>query len=59
MQFLPQREDRSYYVRPSLRYEFRDNLSAEVFYSFRTNDSSIDTLDFDDSQVGALLRYQF
>ena len=55
----PQRDDQSFFIRPSLRYEFRENLSAEVFYSYRTNDSSIDGFDFDDSQVGASLRYQF
>lgn len=53
------RSDKSFFVRPALRYQLRDELSGEVFYAFREGDSSIDLLDFENNQIGASMRYKF
>ncbi len=53
------REDKAWFVRPALRYQLREDLSAEVFYVFNENDSTLDPLDFERNQFGASVRYDF
>jgi hypothetical protein len=53
------RSDQSFYLRPALRYRLRGDLTAEVFYAFRDDDSSIDLLDFESNQIGASVHYEF
>ena len=53
------RSDESVFVRPALRYGLKDELSAEIFYAFRDNDSSVDLLDFENNQFGASVHYEF
>ncbi len=54
-----ERADESWFVRPGIRYQFRENLSAEIYYAYRENASSIDLFDFKKNQIGASMRYDF
>ena len=53
------RVDELYFVRPTARYEFRDNLSGSFFYTFRDNDSTEAPLSFRNNQAGIELGYEF
>ena len=53
------RVDELYFVRPSARYEFRENLSGSIFYTFRDNDSSESAQSFKNNQAGIELGYEF
>jgi hypothetical protein len=53
------REDEYFFVRPSLRYEFREGRRAEVYYSLREDDSTLDTFDFTANQAGLALGIEF
>ena len=53
------RIDELYFVRPSARYEFRENLSGRIFYTFRDNSSTEDSQTFTNNQAGIELGYEF
>ena len=53
------RADKSWFLRPALRYQLRENLSAELYYVYRNNDSTVDLFSFKKNQVGASVRYDF
>lgn len=53
------REDEYFFVRPSLRYEFREGRRAEVYYSFREDDSTNDRFDFEANQAGLAIGFDF
>ena len=46
------RSDDYYYAKPSLKYEFNTRRRAEVFYSFREDDSSLEDFSFTANQWG-------
>jgi outer membrane receptor for ferric coprogen and ferric-rhodotorulic acid len=45
------RDDDRFYLKPALRYQFRDWLMTELAYSFETRDSTVDILDYDTNTV--------
>ncbi len=53
------REDDYYFVRPSLKYEFAARRRAEVFYSFREDDSSLEDFSFTANQWGLSFGLEF
>jgi hypothetical protein len=53
------RSDKSWFLRPGLRYQLREDLSAELYYVYRNNDSTIDLFSFKKNQIGASVRYEF
>ena len=46
------RSDDYFFAKPSLRYEFAARRRAEIFYSFRADDSSVDDFSFTANQWG-------
>jgi hypothetical protein len=53
------RSDDYVFLRPSLKYEFNDNRRAEVYYSLRDDDSSLDAFDFTSNQLGLAIGFDF
>jgi hypothetical protein len=53
------REDEYFFVRPSLRYEFREGRRAEIYYSFREDDSTLSNFDFTANQAGLAIAFDF
>ncbi len=53
------RTDKYFYVRPAVGYEFKENLSAELYYRHNTNSSSEEQFGYDQNQVGASLNYKY
>ena len=45
------RDDDRYYIKPALRYQFRDWMMTELAYSFDKRESTIDILDYDTNTV--------
>lgn len=53
------REDDYFYVRPSLKYEFRAGRRAEIYYSYREDDSNLSNFDFAANQAGLSVGFDF
>lgn len=45
------RDDDRYYIKPALRYQFREWMMTELAYSFDKRDSTVDILDYDTNTV--------
>ena len=45
------RDDDRYYIKPALRYQFRDWMMTELAYSFDKRASTVDILDYDTNTV--------
>ena len=53
------RKDDYYSVRPELDYQFKDWLSAGVWYNFTTRRSKLDYAEYDRNRAGAFIRAMF
>jgi hypothetical protein len=53
------RKDNYFYVRPAVGYEFKEGLSAELYYRHSTNDSSQQEFGYEANQVGASMNLQY
>ena len=53
------REDEYFFIRPSLRYEFKEGRRAEIYYSLRADNSSISIFDFEANQTGFAFAFDF
>ena len=53
------REDEYFFIRPSLRYEFKEGRRAEIYYSLREDHSTVSTFDFEANQTGLTLAFDF
>jgi hypothetical protein len=53
------REDEYVFIRPSLRYEFREGRRAEIYYSYREDDSTVSNFDFEANQAGLAIGFDF
>ncbi len=53
------RIDELYFIRPSARYAFRENLTGSVFYAFRENSSTEGSQSFTNNQAGIEVGYEF
>jgi hypothetical protein len=53
------RADDYYYAKPSLKYEFNNRRRAEIFYSFREDDSSVEDFSFSANQWGLSIGLDF
>lgn len=53
------RADSYYFVRPSLRFDVARRLHVEVFYLYQQNDSTYAPTAFQDTQAGALARFDY
>ena len=53
------RNDDLYIVRPQLDYQFKEWLSAGVWYQFRTRHSDVNRFDYDSNKVGAFVKATF
>jgi len=53
------RSDDYFFAKPSLKYEFDDRRHAEVFYSFREDDSSLEDFSFNANQWGLAFGLDF
>lgn len=53
------RADDLYTIRPALDYQFKDWLSAGVWYQFRTRQSNSDTFDYNRNQAGIYAKALF
>lgn len=53
------RKDDFYSARPELDYQFKDWLSAGVWYNFTTRHSTLDTAAYDRNRAGAFIRAMF
>ncbi|MBP5429410.1 MAG: outer membrane beta-barrel protein [Elusimicrobiaceae bacterium] len=53
------RDDNLYVVRPELDYQFKDWLSAGVWYQFRTRHSNWRTADYDSNKAGVFVKAVF
>ncbi|MBQ3667007.1 MAG: outer membrane beta-barrel protein [Elusimicrobiaceae bacterium] len=53
------REDNLYIVRPELDYQFKDWLSAGVWYQFRTRHSNVNRFDYDSNKAGVFVKATF
>jgi len=53
------RADDYFFARPSLKYEFAGSRHAEVFYSFREDDSSVEDFSFNANQWGLAFGLEF
>lgn len=53
------REDKYFYIRPSLRYEFREGRRAEIYYSLREDNSTVSNFDFEANQAGLAIGFDF
>ncbi len=46
------RSDNSFYIRPSLTYQMREDRRLQVYYMHRTNESGQEGFDFEGNQIG-------
>ncbi len=53
------RDDNLYVVRPEVDYQFKDWLSAGVWYQFRTRHSNWTTADYDNNKAGVFVKAIF
>jgi hypothetical protein len=53
------RDDHYLFVRPSMRFSFRENCYIELYYQFRQNDSTATRYGFDDAQTGIQLTLSY
>ena len=53
------RDDNLYVVRPEIDYQFKEWLSAGVWYQFRTRHSNWNTADYDSNKAGAFIKAIF
>ncbi|MDG2125027.1 MAG: outer membrane beta-barrel protein, partial [Verrucomicrobiales bacterium] len=53
------REDTGYFVRPSVRYDFREGMRGELFYLLRKSDSNVVEQSYGSNQVGVSLGIDF
>lgn len=53
------RDDNLYVVRPQVDYQFKDWLSAGVWYQFRTRHSNWNTADYDSNKAGIFAKATF
>ena len=53
------RQDEYFFIRPSLRYEFQQGRRAEIYYSYREDDSTLSNFDFAANQTGIALGFDF
>lgn len=53
------REDRIWFVRPALNYQFSDQLDASVFYEASEDDSTDSNFGYDAAVTGVELNYKF
>jgi len=53
------RNDNLYIIRPELDYQFKDWLSAGVWYQFRTRHSNTDVFDYDNNKAGVFVKAIF
>lgn len=53
------REDNLYIVRPQLDYQFKEWLSAGVWYQFRTRHSNTNPFDYDNNKAGVFVKAIF
>lgn len=56
---LQARSDDYFFVRPALVYDFRENIQAEAFYRWSTNDSSVEGGGFHHVQSGVNMKIDF
>lgn len=52
-----EREDREFFIRPSMQYNLNDWFMAELAYSYNTRDSTDDQFDFDNNTVYLFLNF--
>lgn len=53
------RSDDYFFVRPSVRYEFTEGRRAELYWSFRQDDSSVSDFSFEGNQIGLSVLFDF
>lgn len=53
------RDDNLYVVRPEIDYQFKEWLSAGVWYQFRTRHSNWTLADYDSNKAGAFVKAVF
>lgn len=53
------RDDNLYIVKPQLDYQFKEWLSAGVWYQFRTRKSNFNGMDYDSNKVGVFAKATF
>ena len=53
------RKDDLYIVRPELDYQFKDWLSAGVWYQFRTRNSNTERFEYDNNKAGVFVKAVF
>ena len=55
----PSREDKIWFVRPALNYQFSDQLDGSVFYEASDDDSTDTNFGYDAAVTGVELNYKF
>jgi hypothetical protein len=55
----PSRSDESFYFRPSLTYQMREDRRFQVYYMHRSNDSGVDGFEFEGNQLGVSAGFDF
>ena len=53
------RSDNYFFIRPSVRYEFTEGRRAELYWSFRQDDSSVSDFSFEGNQIGLSVLFDF
>jgi hypothetical protein len=53
------RDDKYFFFRPSLRYDFSEGRRAEVYYSLRKDNSTLSEFDFVADQAGLAVGFEF
>ena len=53
------RKDDLFSIRPELNYQFKDWLSAGVWYNFTTRHSTVDSAAYDRNRCGIFARAMF
>jgi hypothetical protein len=53
------REDRIYFIKPSLEYQFTDQVRGGIFYRYAKNRSNESSFGYDDNTAGAQIGYEF
>lgn len=54
-----ERNDDYWYIKPSIGYQLKDNLSAEIYFRHSENASSNAEFDYVANQIGASLNFQY
>lgn len=55
----PDRQDNYFWIRPEADYSINERWQIGLFYQYRTKDSSDDTFDYCNNQVGLYSNYRF